>query len=116
MTLGNKTIMYYFMIYEGRKILEHKQVFTIANNMALSDLWENPILTKIKTYDIWHHLFCKEGYPVSRLWGTIGDVAEPHTYQTLRCRHNMWALCTSSGLVLLALCSSPGFVGEGESI
>ena len=45
-----KIFLQFFM---NRKLLECKQAFTRANNMALSGLWENIIITKINTYHIW---------------------------------------------------------------
>ena len=51
---------YPFKILINRKIFKCRQLFTMANNMASSGLYENIILNKNNTYHRWHHCLCKE--------------------------------------------------------
>ena len=41
---------YSFNFLKNRKLLEPRQAFTMENNMTLSGLWGNVIVTKINTY------------------------------------------------------------------
>ena len=65
------------------KMFDHRQTFTMENNVASSGLWQRVILTKIKTYHIWCHWLCQEGCLVPSCKASIGDTAGPHTYQML---------------------------------
>ena len=52
---------YSFKVFINRKILKHRQAFTMANNMASSGLLVNVTLTKINNYHTWHHWFADKG-------------------------------------------------------
>ena len=71
---------YSFNFLKNRKLLKHRQAFTMANNMAFQ-VWENVILTKINTYHRWPHSYAKGGLPGNKVWPPIGGVAGPNTYQ-----------------------------------
>ena len=62
---------------KNKKLLECRQAFTLTNNMALSGLWENVILTKINTYHRWFHGYVKRRYLVQKSGVPIGGVLGP---------------------------------------
>ena len=67
-TISNQCIIrkYSFKLLINRNIFKCRLAFTMANNMASSDVWENIILTKINTYNRWYHWLCEEGFFVPR--------------------------------------------------
>ena len=58
-----------FYFLKNRKLLEHRQTFTMANNMASSGLWENLYLPKlILTID--GPIAMQRGEPGTKVWDT----------------------------------------------
>ena len=98
---------YSFNFLKNRKLLECRQVSTMVNNMVVSGLWENVILTKIKTYHRWSQSYLKRGTWCQGVVHQLVVLWDPIPTKSWWCRNSVWAPCAAGGLVLWALCSGP---------